>query len=389
MTGGDGLESFEPFDPIQEPTGQEITGMEVEEMTDEFEEFDVAAEPEAAGEEVSVEALGELTESEEQLRSLLAARDEAEQRLMPPEGDFLAEMAEDGTAGLGNVVGVGIAEKEMGGNPTGQLGVTVFVKEKVSPSKVSGEALVPDSIGGVATDVEAIGEVSAQRFTNKLRPAPGGVSIGSCLRVHAGTLGCLVHRSNQLFILSNNHVMGVVNKAPVNTGVSQPGRLDGGQCPQDIIARLTQFVPITFGGQCNFVDAAIARTSPALVDRRILRPGGVREPLKPPVRPPALNTLVQKSGRTTQFTRGIINAVNVTVNVSYAPEAGVARFCRQFRVRGIPGPFSAPGDSGSLVTTAPRNEPVGLLFAGNAQSNTTFCNPITQVLNSFGVQIVF
>lgn len=66
----------------------------------------------------------------------------------------------------------------------------------------------------------------------------------------------------------------------IGVGNPQPGRLDGGVCPQDIIARLTQFIPISFAaGQCNFVDAAIARTSPNLVDRRILRPGSGRHPL--------------------------------------------------------------------------------------------------------------
>jgi hypothetical protein len=41
------------------------------------------------------------------------------------------------------VVGVGIAEKVVGGGPTGQLGVTVFVKEKVSPRKVSDRSARP------------------------------------------------------------------------------------------------------------------------------------------------------------------------------------------------------------------------------------------------------
>lgn len=104
---------------------------------------------------------------------------------------------------------------------------------------------------------------------------------------------------------------------------------------------------------------------------------------------PVLNQQVQKSGRTIQYRRSIITAVNVTTNVSYAPLGGVARFCRQFIVRGTPTIFSAPGDSGSLVTTFPQNRPVGLLFAGNSQTNTTICNPISAVLAAFGVNIVY
>ncbi|MGH9840354.1 MAG: hypothetical protein ACREEM_16365 [Blastocatellia bacterium] len=372
---GSSLSSYEDYDVL----GGEGKG---------FEEFDVTEEPEAEA-EVSAESLGGLTEGEGDYRSLEQARAEAEKTFMIDLAEQVAATAEDGTSGLGNIVGVGIGEKVVDGTPTGQAAVKVFVKEKLDASDVASEALVPASLGGVATDVEVIGEISAQMFTARLRPAPGGVSIGHCNRVLAGTFGCLVTRQNQLFILSNNHVMALVNAGPINVGIPQPGRLDGGVCPQDIIARLTSFIPITFGTQCNFVDAAIARTSPNLVDRRILRPFGVRQPLVAPHVNPVLNQQVQKSGRTTQYRRGIITAVNVTTNVSYAPVAGVARFCRQFIVRGTPTIFSAPGDSGSLVTTFPQNRPVGLLFAGNSQTNTTICNPIGAVLAAFGVNIVY
>jgi hypothetical protein len=182
----------------------------------------------------------------------------------------------------------------------------------------------------------------------------------------AGTLGCLVTRSGQLFILSNNHVIALVNSSPLGVGIPQPGRLDGGVCPPDIIARLTQFVPINFAAAANnVVDAAIARTSPNLVNRRILRPGGVLQPIGAGgLVLPAFNMQVQKSGRTTQYRRGFIDLVNTTVNVNYAPLGGVARFVGQFRVRGIGSIFSDRGDSGSLVTSFPQNRPVGLLFAG-------------------------
>src|SRR5829696_2047618 len=154
MEDSSGQEGFTPFDPMQGSTGSEEGH-----MSDQFEDFDVQAEPEEVAGEISIESFGGLSETEDELRSVLAARDEAERRLMPEAGEVLSAMAEDGTAGLGNVVGVGIAEKVMGGGPTGRLGVTVFVKEKEAPRNVASDALVPESIGGVATDVEAIGEV--------------------------------------------------------------------------------------------------------------------------------------------------------------------------------------------------------------------------------------
>jgi hypothetical protein len=369
-------DEFEPFDPGSE----------------EFEEFDVmATEPAAA--EATAEALGGLGADEEEYRALTRAQDAIEKRYLLEPAAAQASAASDGSAGLGNVIGTGIGEKLIDGMPTGQLAVKVLVKEKLSPEDISAEALVPDAVDSVPTDVDAVGDVTAEMFTTRLRPAPGGVSIGNCGRVMAGTLGCLVRRGNLLFVLSNNHVIALVNTSPLNAGIPQPGRLDGGVCDADIIARLTQFIPINFtSGVCNFVDAAIARTSPSLVDRRMLRPFGVRQPLVAPTIQPSLNMLVQKSGRTTQYTRGIVDMVNVTINVGYAPLGGVARFCRQFRVRNIGGgDFSRPGDSGSLVTTFPANRPVGLLFAGGSSGtlSVTFCNPIDAVLASLGVQIVF
>ncbi len=366
---------FEPFDPSEEEA---------------FEDFDVMEEPETPPDfETQAASLGEFVDNEAQAKELFEARDRLERALMPEIPAQALSTDGEEVFGLSNVVGVGIGEKEVDGQPIGKLAVKVLVYEKVDASHMAPEALVPRTVDGVPTDVEAIGEISELAFRARRRPAPGGVSIGNCNRVMAGTLGCLVTRSNQLFVLSNNHVMALTNASPLGAGIPQPGRLDFGMCPADIIARLTSFVPISFAaGANNVVDAAIARTSPALVDRRILRPGGVRQRLRSPHVAPALNMRVQKSGRTTQYRRGYIDLINLTVNVTYSG-VGVARFVRQFRVRGINGIFSDRGDSGSLVTTFPTNQPVGLLFAGNSTTNVTFCNPIGRVLTAFGVNIVY
>lgn len=356
-----------------------------------FEEFDVMQAPETPA-VARIEALGGLSDSEDQLRSLMRAQEELENTLFLPAAAPPAVLAsaEEEIYGAQNIVGVGLGEKEVDGQPTGRLAVKVLVKEKTSRSRIAPEAMVPETVGGVETDVEATGTIYAHMYTARRRPAPGGVSIGNCRAFHAGTLGCLVARAGQLFILSNNHVMALVNTSPLGEAVSQPGRLDGGVCPGDTIARLSAFIPITFAADAwNTVDAAIAQTSPNLVDRRILRPGSMLQQIASPVVAPVLNTLVQKSGRTTQYRRGIIDLINVTVNVSYEPVGGLARFRQQFRVRGISLPFSDRGDSGSLVTNFPANQPVGLLFAGSSAANRTFCNPIQQVLSAFGASMVY
>lgn len=382
MSRFDEFTQFEEFDPRQ--GGDELAAADVAEAS---------ADQVDAADEATIETLGALSDSQDEIATLLDTRRELEEMLMAPAGaasDVSAAADEAEPYTPTNVVGVGIGEKLTRGVPTGRLAVKVLVKEKLPQNGVQEGLRVPRRRNGVVTDVEESGEIHAQSFTARRRPAPCGVSIGNCTSVMAGTLGCLVTRGGQLFILSNNHVIALVNTSPLGAGIPQPGRLDGGVCQQDVIAQLTQRVVINFApGATNLVDAAIARTSPALVDPRILRPGGVLQRIVPGAVPPVFNLAVQKSGRTTQHRRGVVDLVATTVDVSYAPLGGVARFTNQFRVRGAAGAiFSDRGDSGSLVTSFPGNRPVGLLFAGNAAANMTFCNPISTVLSAFGVSIV-
>jgi len=372
-------------DETDTPTGEP----EEEEITGEISQADIeAASAEAAAADSSAEAVGAVAAfSAEQYQALLLARDQLEQQLLPSPEAAAAAAGDVSGGGGGNVVGIGIGEKIVDGAETGRLAVKVFVKQKIEASSVDSQALVPETVGDVETDVEEVGEIEAFMFSTGERPAPGGVSIGNCNVNLAGTLGCLVRRGSRTYVLSNNHVMAAVNQGPVGVGIPQPGLFDGGVCPDDVIAALTRWIGISFTS-ANLVDCAIARVSDlSLVDARILRDDGTRDTIVLPVVSPALNLWVRKSGRTTQNTQGWIDAVNITVNVNYGA-AGTAQFRHQFRVRGNPAPFSDRGDSGSLVTTLAGNQPVGLLFAGNAGSNTTFCNPIQTVLNAFGVGIV-
>lgn len=65
----------------------------------------------------------------------------------------------------------------------------------------------------------------------------------------------------------------------------------------------------------------------------------------------------KKAGCDTQCKACMISAVNVTVNVNSGE--GSARFWGlAVVVTGVPGPFSEPSDSGSLVRTRLTNQPV-------------------------------
>jgi hypothetical protein len=309
-----------------------------------------------------------------------------------------------------NVVACGVGYKVTGGQLTDEPSVVVSVSKKLPAAQLTASDMVPQSVGEVKTDVVETGLIRAlQSTTDKWRPAPGGVSIGH-IDITAGTLGCLVTRGNELFILSNNHVLANSNKGKEGDPILQPGPYDGGTLA-DRIATLEAFVPINFGtapptcplttgliklfndlakvlgsdhrlqgyriaAETNQVDAAMARPlSDDLVERRILNigvPKGSREA--------TLGIAIRKSGRTTELTTGQVLQIDATVQVSYG-DAGVATFEDQF----VAGAMSGGGDSGSAVLDQ-EDFVVGLLFAGSDSS--TIINPIQFVLEQLNVAIL-
>lgn len=335
---------------------------------------------------LKLEAVSRIAASQDEVDALSAAFDRFSETLLPQATIEIAAAAEAHPEAPGNIVGVGIGEKITSGKRTGKPALKVLVREKVARDRLSESSLIPEAIDQVATDVEETGEIEAYQFRSKQRPVPGGVSIGNCTRNSAGTLGCYVRAGKVVYLLSNNHVIALSNQSPEGTPIAQQARLDGGTCPADVVANLTRFILIDFAGT-NEVDCAIAAVvSDSDVDRRELRSAGTLETLNGPALEAAIGTDVQKSGRTTGWTKGVVDLVATSINVRYGSQ-GVARFDNQFRVSGSAGLFSDAGDSGSLVTTDDGNQPVGLLFAGGG--GFTFCNDIQNVLSALAVTIYY
>src|SRR5213592_4033978 len=151
-----------------------------------------------------------------------------------------------------NVVGVGIGNKMIRGRETDEPCIVVFVEAKRPEAQLRHRDVVPKSFGAIRTDVVETGRFHARRSeqamdlerTKRIRPAPGGVSIGH-VQITAGTLGLLARRHGRPVILSNNHVLANQNAGHVGDSILQPGPADGGRL-QDTIARLVDFVPIQF-----------------------------------------------------------------------------------------------------------------------------------------------
>lgn len=309
-----------------------------------------------------------------------------------------------------NVVATGVGYKITAGQKTSNLCIVCSVTQKVAELQLTSQDMVPKTLEGTPTDVVQTGIIRAlQSPTDRIRPAPGGVSIGH-KDITAGTLGCLVKKNDQIFILSNNHVLANSNQAEIGDPILQPGPYDGGSYPDDHIANLEDFVPINIIGlpsECpfatgaagflngiaklfgssvkmqaidqqaieNLVDAAIARPlNPEDVSDEILEIGTIQGSAEA-----ELGMAIKKSGRTTGLTTGVVEQVDVSVNVQYG-EGKIALFTDQL----MAGAMSQGGDSGSAVLDD-NNRLVGLLFAGS--DTTTVINRIENVFSLLGVSV--
>lgn len=226
------------------------------------------------------------------------------------------------------------------------------------------------------------------------RPVPIGVSTGNYQDVSAGTIACrVVDAAGNVYALSNTHVFApndITGSGEVGDIVTQPGLYDVPTHLYDPSLRLGQvaaYKPIDGSiFASNDIDAAIALTDRTLLGNGTPTAlGGYGLPNKV-TKAAALNMAVQKFGRTTLLTKGTVTGINATMAVGYADD-WYAWFSGQIIVE-TPGQFEQPGDSGSLVVTddAAAN-PVGLLFAGNADGTMAIVNPIGNVLEYFDVTI--
>ncbi|MBF4510600.1 MAG: hypothetical protein ISP10_09020, partial [Aeromicrobium sp.] len=150
-----------------------------------------------------------------------------------------------------NVVATGIGYRWTGGEMTEDIAIVCSVTQKLPLSALGARDVVPREIDGVPTDVVATGPIRALGIhVERMRPAPGGVSVGHH-RITAGTLGCVVRRGDERLILSNNHVLADSNDAGLGDAILQPGPIDGGSDPADRIATLDRFVPIVMAGESS------------------------------------------------------------------------------------------------------------------------------------------
>ena len=292
--------------------------------------------------------------------------------------------------GSDGVQGLGLGEKVTDGRKLDRLSLRVYVERKRPLAELEHPvpAVVELETGPVPTDVVEIGTLAMEQLTARARPIAPGCGV-SHLNVGAGTLGCLVRKSgdpSRRFILSNAHVLADSGLGQAGNPILQPAIKDGGRAGDDMIARLSEFVPYDYSqdGFSNLVDAAIAeitldvaQVSP-LIQSINIGPKGVLSGLRRGMR-------VQKVGRTTGHTWGTILDTDFQAIVEHKDPAMPGRKAKVlFGDQVLCSRYTDEGDSGALVLSS-GGFAVGLHFAGSASASVF--NRIGHVLAALAIEL--
>lgn len=276
-------------------------------------------------------------------------------------------------------------------NGKGGYRLAVRVQKRAFQESREVELITKQAKGEV--DVRYVGRVgkrAAPWYQQRQRPLLIGCSIGH-FAVSAGTLGCFVkaRSGGGLFVLSNNHVLANENRGKRGDAIVQPGTFDGGKVPEDVVAKLGEFVRLKKRGS-NFVDCALGELAAGISTQTTkLRGNGKLSGLGDAFLDEG--TEVSKLGRTTGLTHGRVTAFELD-NVVVGFDIGDLRFDNQIEIEGTgEGPFSDGGDSGSLIVGRDKRG-VALLFAGGDQGGEngqglTYANPLRTVLEALKVDL--
>jgi len=301
-----------------------------------------------------------------------------------------------------NVVGTAVGLTE-----DGQVAMVIFLKtEQTTPLKARGifSTGLPKQIEGVPVITEVTGEFKAMADHKAIQTPPiqlgtsGGwrydLANGYCC---GGTLGSLISKGGQQYVMSNYHVLeadivlgGNNRVAQAGDPVIQPGLIDVA-CNQNNaqnVASLSGFKSLP----STNVDVSYAQTISGMVrtDGAILDVGTIHSGTGVAA---FVGQAVKKSGRTTGLSRSSVSQLNATVSITYENEcAGGTSFTKTFTgqivIKNRGSKFLNSGDSGSLmvedVTT--NANAVGLLYAGS--STSAIANPIGEVLSVISATMV-
>lgn len=282
----------------------------------------------------------------------------------------------------------------------------ILTKNQISAST---QKVLPDLIEGVP--VEYVGHAAIETnppvlpqsavdaavrcYVHKGRRTCGS-SVISAVERGAGTFGSLVQLNDgNIYGLTNNHVTGGCNHTRVGMHILCPAPFDADpDHPAPLaIGRHHSFVPLASGDprqvQLQELDAALF----SLVDPELVSSmQGIYYDTPAAVIDPTGDMLVTKVGRTTGLTTGVIRGRFATpLGIPYDADRfrSMVYFENAWVIQSLDGnPFSAGGDSGSLVVSQDGDHAVGLIFAGTTNGAVSYMIPIRTVLEQLGASLV-
>lgn len=299
---------------------------------------------------------------------------------------------------LPGVTAVGLGSKEIGGQPTGELALKVFIEVKRDAGRVPAEELIPAEIDGLPTDVIESGKrhlvvdppgavVSADRDMTRSRPMVGGRRITREGSNGHGTAGCFLVDPGHVgttYALTNMHVVSVPDVPAPVAGTSAVGQPSGESsvtgCCNDLFGKYA-------GGEIadDGRDEAAIKLDPGtqwqaeIVDIGVVT--GTHTITTAEATPQTYK--VRKRGMRTLLTGGVVSAVNTTDghsdnDIVIAPNPNPAAGTRIVF-------FDYEGDSGSaLVNEA--SEVVGLVYSRDDSGNG-YAYAISHVLERLGTAL--
>lgn len=244
---------------------------------------------------------------------------------------------------------------------------------------------LPSEIDGVKIVYYYTGEL---RFMTHQRYDPlfGGCSIAA-IDITAGTNAHVVWDKDTLdpYFLTNEHVVSNSENVdtaypPVGHPIVQPGPLDGGKYPNDIVGYLNRVggmkMAALSGKPCN-IDAALVDPVRDYDPTVFLGLGSLVERKHVHAK---VGDEVIKSGRTTGVTTNVVSAVNVSANI------GGLSWGNPVTMEGLiqtQSSFVQGGDSGSRVWKKNTMQPIGLVFAGSWL--TSLIIPAQTICDAFNI----
>ena len=258
----------------------------------------------------------------------------------------------------------------------------------------------PSSFG---TTIVYVKPLNQNALTAPISMGSSGSSVGAtCLSggsgfCFGGTLGSLITRGGTQYIMSNNHVLGLSDAATAGQAITQPGEIET-NCETAgtiTVANFTSFVPLQ-PQPTTAVDVAIAQVINGEVDStgKVLELGPVSGGIPQPGEvvsgsgmAATVGEALAKSGRTTGLTCASVEAISLSVNVSYSKGCSTTtsfdvNYTNQIALgsQSNGNNFIAEGDSGSLAVDEATATPVALMFAGDSDSSVG--NPVSAVLTA-------